>query len=200
VHPVAIHVDPDTTRPRLLVLFRFPLVVPHLIWLVLWSVFVLAAAIVAWVVALATGRVPRVLHRFMASFVRAVAHVVAFLALVGRPFPGFLGREGSYPIDLTIGPPVRQSRLTVLARLLLAVPAGLLATAYGGVALVAAVLGWCAALVTGRIPAGLRDIGAASLRYHAQLGAYVLLVTPRYPDSSPALVPRPVDELAAATT
>jgi hypothetical protein len=197
-HPVAIELDRDLGRPRLLVLFRVPLVVPHLVWLALWSLAVIVAAVIAWLAALATGRVPGPLHRFMASFVRAVAHVVAFLALVGRPFPGFLGREGSYPVDLTIAAPVRQPRLGTLFRLLLAVPAMALASAYGGVALVAAFLGWCAALVTGRMPPGLRALGAASLRYHAQLGAYVLLLTPRYPDSSPALAATPAPERAPA--
>jgi hypothetical protein len=186
-HPVAIDVDRDRTRPRLLVLFRYPLVVPHLVWLTLWSVPVAGAAVLAWLTALVTGRVPAPLHRFMASFVRTLAHVVAFLTVVGRPFPGFLGREGSYPIDLTIAPPTPQPRLAVLARAVLALPAFLLAAAYGGVALVAAVLGWCAALATGRIPSGIRDLGAASLRYQAQLAAYLLLLTARYPDSSPVL-------------
>jgi Domain of unknown function (DUF4389) len=200
-HPVAIDVDRDTARPRLLVLFRFPLVVPHLVWLTLWSVPVAGAAVVAWLAALVTGRVPSALHRFMAAFLRTLAHVVAFLCVVGRPFPGFVGREGSYPIDLTIDPPVAQPRLTVLVRLGLALPALLLAAAYGGVALVAAVLGWCAALVTGRIPSGLRDLGAVSLRYQAQVVAYVLLLTPRFPDSSPALrrpnVPRELPTVRA---
>jgi hypothetical protein len=197
-HPVAIELDRDLARPRLLVLFRFPLVVPHLFWLAHWSVPVLVAAVLAWLAALATGRVPGSLHRFMAAFVRTVAHVIAFLALVGRPFPGFVGRAGSYPVELTIAPPVRQPRVRVLVRLVLAVPAMLIASAYGGVALVAAFLGWCAALVTGRMPPGLRDLGAASLRYHAQLAAYALLLTPRYPDSSPTLVAAPAPEQATA--
>jgi Domain of unknown function (DUF4389) len=200
-HPVAVDVDRDTVRPRLLVLFRFPLVVPHLVWLALWSLPVAAAAIVAWLAALVTGRVPDALHRFIAAFVRTLAHVVAFLCVVGRPFPGFVGREGSYPIDLTIAAPAAQPRLTVLARLVLALPALLLASAYAGVALVAAVLGWCAALATGRVPSGLRDLGAVSLRYQAQLAAYVLLLTARYPDSSPALHrSSSVSELPAVST
>ena len=190
-HPVAMRVDRDAVRPRLLVFFRFPLVVPHLLWLTLWSMLVLLAAIVAWICALVLGRVPLFLHRFMAAFVRATTHVSAFLYVVGRPFPGFVGREGGYPIDLTIAPPTRQRRLGVGFRLVLAVPAFLLSSAYGGVALVAAILAWFAALATGRIPSGLRDIGAASLRYQAQTNAYVLLLSSRYPDSSPALVSRP---------
>jgi hypothetical protein len=190
-HAVAIAVDDDLRRPRLLVLFRFPLVVPHLVWLALWSVLVALAALLAWLAALVIGRVPRFLHRFMAAFVRAVTHLTAFLYLVGRQFPGFVGREGGYPIDLTIAPPTRQRRLGVLFRLVLGLPALLLALTFAGVALVVAVLCWCAALALGRVPGGLRDLGAASLRYQAQASAYALLLTPRYPDSSPALSPPP---------
>ena len=189
-HPVATRVDDSLGRPRLLVLFRLPLSIPHILWLTLWSAFAIAAALVAWLVALVIGRVPRSLHRFIAANVRAWTHLNAFLYVVGRPFPGFVGREGSYPIDLTIAPPVRQRRLTVLFRPFLVVPALVLSAAYGGVALVVAVLGWFAALLTGRMPAGLRDLGIATLRYQAQTSAYALLVTPRYPDSSPVLVGR----------
>jgi hypothetical protein len=190
-HPIAVAVDDDLRRPRLLVLFRFPLVVPHLVWLTLWSVLVVLAALAAWILALVLGRVPRALHRFIAAFVRAVTHLSAFFSVVGRQFPGFVGREGSYPIDLTIAPPTRQRRLGVLVRLFLAVPAFLLVLAYSAVTFVVAILLWFAALATGRVPRGLRDLGAASLRYQAQAWGYALLLTPRYPDSSPALEPPP---------
>jgi len=142
--------------------------------------------------------VPVFLHRFLAAFVRQTMHVSAFLYLVGRPFPGFVGREGSYPIDLRIAPSGRQRRLGVLGRLVLAIPAALLSSAYGGVVLVVAILGWFAALATGRMPAGLRDLGAVSLRYQSQVSAYMLLLTSRYPDSSPALVGRPEPEPVGA--
>ena len=82
----------------------------------------LLAAVAAWVAALAIGRVPAPLHRFLAAFVRETAHVSAFLHLVGRPYPGFVGREGSYPVDLTIAPPARQRRLGVLARVVARAP------------------------------------------------------------------------------
>ena len=156
------------------------------------------AAVAAWLVALVLGRVPRLLHRFMAAFVRATTHVYAFLFVVGRQFPGFVGREGSYPVDLTIAPPTRQRRLGILARLFLAIPAFLLGSAYGGIALVVAVLGWFCALATGGVPGCLRDLGAVALRYQAQLHAYALLLTSRYPDSSPSLRPPPHVEEGAA--
>lgn len=186
-HPIAIRLDGDLGRPRLIVAFRPLLVAPHLCWLALWAVPAVLAAVVAWAAALVTGRVPASLHRFLASFLRETAHLSAFLQLVGRPYPGFLGREGGYPVDLTIAPRERQRRLGVLGRLVLAVPALLLASAFAIVALVAAVLAWYAALVTGRISGGLRDLGAAALRYEAQTAGYLLLLTARYPDASPKL-------------
>jgi hypothetical protein len=186
-HPIAIAVDHDLRRPRLLVFFRFPLVVPHLVWLTLWSVLVVLAALAAWVVAVVIGRVPRFLHRFMAAFVRAVTHLSAFFCVIGRQFPGFVGREGSYPVDLTIALPKRQRRLGILVRLVLVLPALLLASTFAVVTFVVGMLCWFAALTMGRVPEGLRDLGVASLRYQAQAAAYALLLTSRYPDSSPAL-------------
>jgi len=37
------------------------------------------------------------------------------------------------------------------------------------------------------MPEGLRDLGAAALRYEAQAAGYLLLLTARYPDASPRL-------------
>ena len=85
-------------------------------------------------------------------------------------------------------------RLGVLARIVLALPALLLTAAFAIVALVAAVLGWFAALATARVPGGLRDLGAAALRYEAQTAGYLLLLTARYPDASPRLEPPTRDD------
>ncbi len=48
-----------------------------------------------------------------------------------------------------------------------------------------AVLGWFASVWRGRMPRGLRDVGAYSAGYKAQALAYLLLVTDRYPSSDP---------------
>jgi hypothetical protein len=59
--------------------------------------------------------------------------------------------------------------------------------AYGGGALTSAcgVLGWFASVATGRMPKGLRDAGAYAIGYSAQVFAYLLFVTDRYPNSDP---------------
>ncbi len=186
-HPVRIVITDDLERPRLIVLFRLLLVIPHFAWLLLWSVAALVAAVAAWPAALATGRVPSKLHLFLAAYVRYVLHLLAFVHLVGRRFPGFTGLANSYGIDLEIDPPERQSRWTTLFRLVLAFPALLIGAALGGVLFVVALLGWFSAVVTGRMPQGLRNLGVSCLRYGAQLDSYLLLLTDRYPYAAPVL-------------
>ena len=83
------------------------------------------------------------------------------------------------------GAPERHGRWTVFFRGLLVLPAALVAAALGSVQSTAAFLGWFAALFTGRMPEGLRNILAFTIRYGAQINSYAWLVTPRYPYSGP---------------
>jgi hypothetical protein len=186
-HTVRIVVTDELERSRLTVLFRLLLAIPHFVWLALWSVAAVLAAIVAWFAALVTGGAPTALHRFLAAYVRYTTHVIAYLYVVGRRFPGFTGRAGTYGIDIEIDPPDRQSRWKILFRFFLAIPALLVNSALGGVLFVVAFLGWWYALARGRMPEGLRNLGAACLRYSAQTSAYLLLLTDRYPYTAPVL-------------
>jgi Domain of unknown function (DUF4389) len=184
-HPVSLRDEGELRRNRLLVLFRLPLVVPHFVWLTLWSLVAFVLAVVAWVVALVSGRVPEWLHRFLAALVRYSTHVLSFLYVLGGPYPGFVGRAGSYPVDLEIDPRQPQSRLKTGFRVILAVPAFLASGGFSTVMLVAGVGAWWAALFTGRIPEGLRRLLAWAVRYQAQVSGYMLLLTDRYPYTGP---------------
>ena len=118
---------------------------------------------------------------------RYASHLGAFVCLVGGPFPGFVGAEGSYPVDIRIDAPERHGRWSVLFRAFLGFPALVVASAYSGILFFVAVLGWFASLVSGHMPEGMRNIGAVSIRYQAQTWSYLFLVTSRYPYSCPAL-------------
>lgn len=191
-HPVRLaSADEDLRRSRLTVFFRLPLAAPHIVLLLLWAVLALLASLAVWLCALVRGRVPAALHRFVAAYLRYWLTVNAFLYLAANPFPGFTGAPGRYPIELELAAPERQSRWSVLFRWLLAVPALFVSGALGTVQAVAGVLGWFAALFTGRMPRGLRNLIAYSLRYASQVNAYALLLTPRYPYSGPAPLTAP---------
>ncbi len=183
--PIGFDVGGDLRRSRLTVFFRLPLAVPHLVWLALWSVLALLAAIANWVATLAQGRSPAPLHRFLSAYLRYQAHVYAFLWLIGNRFPGFAGAAGSYDAEASIAPPHTQNRWSVAFRLLLVLPAWFLASAFGSLAWTCAFLAWFAALVTGRMPRGLLNASAQALRYTLQVSGYVLVLSDAYPNSGP---------------
>ena len=196
-HAVTVEADDDGTRSRLTVFFRFLLALPHFVWLLLWSIAALLAAIVNGFVALVRGRSATPLHRFLAAYVRYSAHVTAFVTLVGNRFPGFTGEPG-YPVEITVAPPQRQNRWVTLFRSFLAIPALIVGGALTGALAVVGFLGWFAALATGRMPTGLRKLGVVAVRYLAQTNAYWLVVTDQYPYASPGLwTPRHEVEPAA---
>ena len=190
-HPVRIVVTDDLERPRLTVLFRLLLAIPHLVWLTLWSVAAVLAGVAAWFAGLVLGRVPLALHRFLSAYVRYSTHVSAYVYVVGRRFPGFTGRAGSYGIDVVIDPATRQGRWRIFFRFFLAIPALILGGALSGVVFAVAFLGWWYALAGGRMPEGLRNLGASCLRYEAQVSAFLFLLTDRYPYATPVLQARP---------
>ena len=185
-HPVRVVGDPyDLRRSRLTVFFRLLLSLPHLIWVTLWGIVVILAAIVQWFVTLFRGTPAGALHRFIAAYIRYRLHVTAYLLLVANPFPGFTGAPGVYPLDLEVDTPQRQNRWKTGFRLLLVIPAFLVDAALSGSLLVAALLTWFYALIKGSAPWGLRNLSAYALRYDAQTNAYLFLVTDVYPHASP---------------
>jgi hypothetical protein len=201
-HPVRISCRDGLRRSRLTTFFRFLLWLPHLVWLILWGIVVAFAIIANWFVTLFTGTPAGPLHRFIAAYLRYSTHIAAFLYLIGNPFPGFTGAEGSYPIDLAIPPPTRQNRWKTGFRAVLAIPAFLIASALGTVLFIVALFAWFTGLFLGRMPEGLRNLGVFGLRYQAHSNAYLWLLTDAYPFSGPSLeaaaerAPAPIAEPA----
>jgi hypothetical protein len=182
-HPVHLVGTDDLERNRLTVFFRLILAIPLVIWLTLWSLAVSFAVLAAWVVGLIAGRVPDALHSFMAAYTRYYTHVTAYIWITSDPYPGFTGVPG-YPVDLEIAPPTSQSRLTILFRLILVIPAAIVMSVLQQVGGIVAILAWFYALFTGQANKGMRDLQAYCLRYQAQTHAYFLLLTQRYPSFS----------------
>ena len=77
--------------------------------------------------------------------------------------------------------PARQNRLTVLVRIVLAIPHLIVLYALGIAAEVVALISWFAALFIGRLPSGLADFLSGYLRWTSRVYAYLLLLTDEYP-------------------
>ena len=179
-HPVRLIVTDDLRRSRLTVFFRLLLVIPHVIWVYLWTIVAAIVLVIAWIAGIFTGRVPSGLQSFITSYLRYTTHVYAYVLLLANPYPSF-SAKASYPVDLHIEPATDQSRLTIFFRLFLAIPALLLAGVFRSVNQLIAILMWFYTLVTGQMNRGMRDLSAWLLRYELQTGAYVCLATGRYP-------------------
>jgi hypothetical protein len=183
-HPVRLIVSDDRKLSRLTVFFRILLVIPHVFWQYFWIFASGWCVIINWFVLLIRGRSPEDLHLFLARVLRYRTHLTSYIFLVSNPYPTFFGRQGANPVDLEIDGPDRQPRLVTLFRLVLAIPAFVLAYVLILVLAVVALVGWFVALVIGRMPKGMRDLSAYCLRYEAQTSAYLMCLTSRYPSLS----------------
>jgi Domain of unknown function (DUF4389) len=87
----------------------------------------------------------------------------------------------SYPVRLVGGDDLERSRLPVFFRIFLLIPHVIVLVFYGIAALIAAVVAWFAALVTGRVPDGLHDFIAGYLRYNIRVLAYGTILADPFP-------------------
>lgn len=189
-HPIRLRVADDLRRNRLTVAFRWLLVIPHLIWLTIWGIAVFFAGIAvffagiaSWFATLFAGQTPQGLHGFIAQYLRYSTHVNGYLYFLANPYPGFLG-DRPYDVDLDIAPPAPQNRWVTAFRLILAIPAHIVAYVLSILIGVLWLVAWVIGIVAGEIPRGLRDLIAWIIRFMSQTYAYVLLLTDRYPSFS----------------
>jgi hypothetical protein len=182
-HPIRLVVTDDLRRSRLTVFFRLLLAIPHFVWISLWSIAAYVVLVVNWFATLIKGTSPQGLHNFLAAYTIYSTRVSAYAFLLANPYPPFRS-SGTYDVDLQIDPPARQNRLTVFFRVIMAIPAWILATVLYYVLEIIAFLCWFIALALGRVPEGMRNLGAFCLAYYQQTNAYAFLLTGRYPSLS----------------
>lgn len=182
-HSINLINNDDLNRSRLTVFFRLLLLIPHAFVLYFWGIAAGIAVLLAWIVGIFTGRVPDGLHNFMASYVKYQTRFTAYALILADPFPPF-GSSGTYPVDVEIAPAEEQSRLTIFFRLLLAIPALILAYVFLLGLEIVAFFGWIVAIITGKMPQGLENLGTYCLRWETQTRAYTMLLTGQYPSLS----------------
>ena len=179
-HPIRIGVTDDFRRSRFTVLLRLILALPHFLWAAIWSLVILPLIVFEWIHVSVAGHLEDDVHAFLTRYTRYVLHVTAYALLFSNPWPSFNGRRG-YPVDVEIDEAERQRRLTVLFRLIFGIPAIVFASVLATATTLLSVFAWFAALATGRMPAGMEELGTYCLRYVTQTHAYLLLLTSRYP-------------------
>lgn len=185
-------------------LFKWILVVPHVIVLSFLWLAVIPLTLVAGISILVTGRYPRSIFDFTLGVVRWTWRVAfySYSALATDRYPRFsLDRDDRYPASFDVEYPERLSRGLVLVKWLLAVPhfiivgifvgggvgfAGRIASNWsyasgGGVIGLLVVVAGFVLLFTGRYPEAIFDFVMGLNRWCYRVLAYVLLLRDEYP-------------------
>lgn len=186
--------DPGRQR-RWTVLLRWLLLVPQYIALVLLGIAAFVAMVVGWFAALVLGRLPEPIAAFLAGYLAYETRVHSYGMLLVDRYPPFSFTAPEYPVQIEVHPG-RLNRLAVLFRIILLIPAavvaGLLTSGFYAVSIVI----WLVTLVLGRLPAPAFGATAAVARYAMRTSAYISMLTAAYPkrlfgdDAQPAAQPR----------
>ena len=99
----------------------------------------------------------------------------------GVPGGQLSGSGAPDEILVAFAEPAGQRRLTVLVRIILAIPHLVVLYVLGIAAEVVALICWFAALFTGRLPDGLAEFQVGYLRWLTRVYGYLFLLTDLYP-------------------
>ena len=146
------------------------------------------AALLAWFFIVVRGRAPRGIRDLVRYAIGYSAQALGYLLLLTGRYPTSdpaLAEPYSelprHPVRMVVADDLERSRVTVLFRVLLAIPHFVWIALWSVAVVFAAFAAWFAALVTGRVPAGLHRFLAAYVRYAVHLQAYVFVVGRRFP-------------------
>jgi len=182
-YPFVYHQTPAVERSRLTVFFRFFMVIPHLIWSMLYGIAAELAVVVAWFAILFTGRYPQSIYDFAAGYLRYATRLLGYMLLTTDEYPPFDGGEHpDYPVTVRV-PPAQDSysRLTTGFRFILLIPVAVLQYVFILWAECVSIAVWFVAMFTGKTDPGLVDAERFPLAYVARSYAYVFLMSDAWP-------------------
>jgi hypothetical protein len=182
-YPVHVRIAYRERRSRLTTAFRFFLVLPQLVVLLALGIAAAVVVALAWLAILVTGRYPRPFFAFTSGTLRYAMRVGCYWLLLTDRFPPFALGTGAAgdPVQVWVDEPARSSRLTALARLVLAIPAWLVLYFLAIFAWMMAFAAWFVILAAGRLPHGMFEVMELWGRFQARVSAYSWLLTDAYP-------------------
>ena len=179
--PVQVAVAEAARQRRVTVAFRLILAIPHLFVLYFLAIAAGVVVFIGWWGALFMGRLPDFAANYLSGYMRWYARVYGYVFLLTDVYPPFaLEDDPGYPVRLAVAQE-RLNRLAVLFRIVLAIPAGIVASVAIAGATLVSIVAWLVTLINGTLPDSLHLAFTAVLRYHFRYYCYWLLLTPTYP-------------------
>jgi hypothetical protein len=167
-------------------LLHWLLVIPPAVWAAILTIGLEFVVILSWFVILFTGKLPENWGAFMVKVFRYQWRIYAYLYGFTEQYPGFdapsgYADPGGFPATFSAVPDATRNRLTVLLRLIWAIPAYVVVYFVGIAASVVLFLAWFIVLFTGVWPEGMRTFAIGYFRWSTRVQAYVFLLTDVYP-------------------
>jgi hypothetical protein len=180
-HPrLQVSVEYPDKLSRLLIFFKWLLVIPHLLALAFVTIAVAIVTIIAFFAILITGNYPKGLWMFTLGYFKWTTRVNAYVGLMRDEYPPF-SLEADYPARLDLQYPTGMSRLLIFVKWLLIIPHQIVLYFIALAASIVMIIAWFAILFTGRYPEGLFRFYEGYLRWSERVNAYTLLLTDDYP-------------------
>lgn len=168
-------------RSRLSTLFRLILVIPHSVISNAWNYLVQVLTFFQWFVIIITGGRNEQMWKLQNAWLGYAARVSSYEGLMFDKWPNIGAEPNGEPTSYSFQYEKSASRLSNFFRMILVIPALIIAMLVLIVGLLATVVSWFAILITGKHPKGLFDSLLKVHRYMVDLNAYVMLMTDDYP-------------------
>ncbi len=183
-YPVRYDAQYEAKHSRLLLFFRWLLIIPHLLVLYALGAVANIMTFIAFFAILFTKKYPRGLFDFVVNIHRWQANVGAYIFMLRDEYPPFSWEPGSYPVTFEADYPGEMARFAPLYKWLLAIPNLIVLVFVAIVAILLWFISWFAILFTGTFPKGMFDFIVGTHRWSVRLNAYVYLLTDKYPPFS----------------
>lgn len=178
-----LHLSEPRSQARWATLLRGLLIIPNVLVLEFLLLAAAVVTVVMWFSALLTARVPEGMWRFSKGVLQWSARTDAYAFFLTDKYPPFTTGDVSYPVSMTLERPDRFNRLAVLFRVVLVIPAAIVASVFTSGVYVLSAVTWLVTLVLGRCPRSFHVVLAAWLRYELRYSAYYLLLSTAYPSA-----------------
>jgi Domain of unknown function (DUF4389) len=185
-YPVQLELQNPLKVPRLLALFSWLLVIPHVIVLYILQLVLGVLQLVAFFTILFTAKIPKGLFDVMAMVLRYNWRVSSYLFFMRGKYPPFefVPSEldpGTDPAMMSVEYPPKLSRLLIFVKWLLLIPHLIVILLLAIGALFVLLIAFFAVLITGKWPQGLRNYMVGFMRWTTRVNAYWFFMTDKYP-------------------
>ena len=179
-HQVSLWVTRPSSQSRLTILFRGVLGIPLFFLEQVWNSVMQVVAVIQWFIIAFTGKRNPDLRKLQLQYLTFATRTYTYAGLLYDTYPPF-GENSPSPVQLTVVDPGDPKRASAIFRLILAIPALVIASIVFVIGLLATAVTWFVALVVGSVPAGLHDFLVKIHRYMVRFVAYLTLVVDDYP-------------------